>query len=87
MKQLVTKSNLDAVNDQLAEIQAKEKELLEQQAQLTKAYAEQYDLNISVPKIINATSQIEPSTSVLLDVPDNDDDSITLTKRQLPQLN
>ena len=67
MKQLVTKSNLDAVNDQLAEIQAKEKELLEQQAQLTKAYAEQYDLNISVPKII---------------VPDNDDDSITLTKHE-----
>ena len=41
-----------------------------------------YDLNISVPKIINATSQIEPSTSVLLDVPDNDDDSITLTKHE-----
>ena len=47
MKQLVTKSNLDAVNDQLAEIQAKEKELLEQQAQLTKAYAEQKELALN----------------------------------------
>ena len=48
MKQLVTKSNLDAVNDQLAEIQAKEKELLEQQAQLTKAYAEQKELALEI---------------------------------------